>query len=116
MGRKFGSLLRERRKQVNKTMGDLAEFLRVSVPYISDVERGNRKPFSDQRIRDVARFLGTDAEDLIIASAEDDGGFRLEVLDQHPKSLEVGAALMRGWPELSDVQLEEIQQILRRMR
>lgn len=114
METKFGRLLRRKRQEAGKTMGDLAKFLDVSVPYISDVERGNRKAFPEDRIMAIAGFLSTAPYDLIVAAAEDGGEYRLQFFQNHPKRAQVGAALMRRWTGLTDEQLIEIEKILGR--
>jgi transcriptional regulator with XRE-family HTH domain len=113
MGSAFGRLLREKRKIARRSMGELAKSLDVSIPYISDVERGSRNPFSKEKIYRIAEYLNIDPKPLLVAAAEDVGGFRLDVLKNNPQSVEVGAALMRGWPELSEEQLEKIREILK---
>ena len=65
MPERFGDLLRKLRRKADKTLGDVARLLGVSVVYVSDVERGNRKPFSNERIVLIARFLG-ESPDLLI--------------------------------------------------
>jgi len=54
----FGVVLRQEREQADKTMGDLARFLGVSVAYISDVERSKQSPFSPDTCKKVEEFLG----------------------------------------------------------
>jgi len=41
---KFGALIRERRRAMNKTQEDAAAFCNVSTPYIGLVEAGKRRP------------------------------------------------------------------------
>ena len=107
----FGPRLREARRSAGKTLEDVASHLGVSIPYVSDIERGNRAPLSNAKISVVAAFLGTDAEDLICAAAESRGSFDLDPL-QSPMHRETGAVLMRGWSELSGEDLENIRAIV----
>ena len=107
----FGQLLRQLRSAAGVTMGQLARHLGVSVPYVSDVERGHRPPFMNEKILKVAELLGTDANQLLRIAAESRGAFVLDAKAVSPRAREVGAALMRGWP-LSEEELEEIQHIL----
>ena len=46
MPERFGDLLRKLRRKANRTLGDVARVLGFSVVYMSDVERGNRKPLN----------------------------------------------------------------------
>ncbi|MCW5888939.1 MAG: helix-turn-helix transcriptional regulator [bacterium] len=113
MAEKFGELLRRWRTKADRTMGDLAEHLGVSVAYISDVERGNRAPLTADRLARAVAFLNiADPNPLYMAAADSKGAFELDVADVSPTAREVGAALMRGWPDLSDDDLELIRNVL----
>lgn len=113
MRRRFGKLLRGERERSGKTMGDLARFLGVSVPYISDVEHGNRSPLTNERILRAAEFLGIDdPRPLLLAAGQDRGSFDLDAATVSPKAREVGATLMRSWSDLSEEQLDEIARVL----
>lgn len=110
----FGDLLRKTRKASHKTLGNLADFLKVSVAYLSDVELGNRAPLAAEKIREVAQFLQVPSEPLLIAAAEKRGRFELDARGATPRALEVGAALMRGWPTLGAEELEKIADVIER--
>lgn len=110
----FGDLLRKVRRNADKTMLDLAEELGVSVVFVSDVERGNRAPFTSSRIIGAARFLSCDPEPLLMAAAKSRGSFELDATGVSSKAREVGAALMRGWAKLDEEDLEKIAKIVRR--
>lgn len=113
MASKFGELLRRLRKGKAKSMGDVARHLGVSVPYISDVERGYRPPLTEERIRDVARFLSTNPKPLLEAAAESRSQFRLDATTVSSTARQVGAALERRWSDLSDDDLRTIGMILK---
>src|SRR5690606_37068162 len=104
----FGDLLRAERKRAGRTIGELARQLEVSLPYLSDVELNRRPPMKPDRIRKAAQFLGIAAEPLLKAAAQRVGHFKLTT-DVGPKGREVGAALMRGWPQLSEQDFEDLQ-------
>jgi transcriptional regulator with XRE-family HTH domain len=95
-------------------MGDLARVLQVSVPYISDVERGRRCPLGPDKITKIAEAFGISADRLHAAAAVSRGAFELDAASVTPKGREVGAALMRGWSHLTDEQLDEIARVLDR--
>lgn len=113
MASKFGELLRRLRKEKGKSMGDLARHLVVSVPYISDVERGYRPPLTEDRIRDVAHFLVVNPRPLLEAAAESRSQFRLDATAVSSMARQVGAALERRWSDLSEEELRNIESILR---
>lgn len=54
----FGESLRTARIAAGLGLLGLAERLGVSVPYLSDVERGNRAPLTAERVRQAAEILG----------------------------------------------------------
>jgi transcriptional regulator with XRE-family HTH domain len=108
---KFGRLLRELRTKAGKTMGDLARLLKVSVSYVSDVERGARAPLVRDKIISVAAFLQADANPLLIAAAQSRGAFELDA-NVNSRARELGAALTRTWSDLSDEQLDKISRVV----
>lgn len=67
----FGPLLRGLRSRAGLTLRDLATFLGVSVPYLSDVERGARGPLRPETIAQAARRLGGFQRDLQRAAERD---------------------------------------------
>ena len=99
--RPFGERLRALRKKADKTLGDLAEVLEVSVVYVSDVERGNRPPFRPDLIDKAAGFLAADAADLHKLAAEVRGAFELRTDRMPERAREFVAGLARGdqYPE-----------------
>lgn len=62
----FGDRLRALRHTADKTMGEVARALEVSVVYYSDVENGRRQPFprESSRYEKLAQVLGGDAHEL----------------------------------------------------
>ncbi len=112
MASKFGELLRRIRKNKGKSMGDVARHLVVSVPYISDVERGYRPPLTEDRIQTVAKFFSTDPKPLLEAAAQSRSQFRLDATAVSSKARQVGAALERRWSDLSEDELRRIERIV----
>jgi transcriptional regulator with XRE-family HTH domain len=95
-------------------MHQLADHLGVSIVFISDVERGNRHPFTPDRIIKTAAFLKIKPEPLLLAAAKVRGAFELDATGVSGKARQVGAALMRGWADLDEDDLDKIAQIMRR--
>lgn len=112
MNEEFGRILRHHREKAEKSMGELARHLGVSVPYLSDVERGNRLPLTKERIYKTAELLDLNPEILLTVAAQSRGAFELDATEVSQKAREVGAALMRGWSDLSEEDLEKIHQIV----
>lgn len=59
-----GAILRRHRAHQGRTLRDVAEAARVSVPYLSEVERG-RKEASSEVLAAVCRALGLGLVDLV---------------------------------------------------
>jgi transcriptional regulator with XRE-family HTH domain len=59
----LGELIRELREKHDWSVRELAKKLKVSAPFLSDVELGRRHP-SDDVLERLASFLGTTAENL----------------------------------------------------
>lgn len=108
----FGTLLRHARERAGKSQTDVARFLRCSGPFISDVERGNRAPLVRSKIHEVARFLDTKPDGLIVAAAQWHGVYELP-MDLDRLRDDVAAALSARWERLSEEQLCAILEALR---
>jgi transcriptional regulator with XRE-family HTH domain len=65
--RLVGAVLRERREAQGRTLRDVADAARVSVAYLSEVERG-RKEASSEVLGAVCRALGMRLVDLVGAT------------------------------------------------
>ena len=62
-----GAILRSRREDQGRTLRDVAESARVSVAYLSEVERGRKEPSSEVLVA-VCRALGLRLVDLVGAA------------------------------------------------
>lgn len=71
---RLGSFIRDRRNQARLSLRKLSEQAGISNPYLSQIERGLRKP-SAEILQSIARALRISAETLYIqAGILDDGG------------------------------------------
>lgn len=118
MADRFGDLLRMLRREAGKTLGDVARELGVSIVYLSDVERGNRKPFNTERLVKTARFLKTDPKKLIEAADREKGFIEYDIRKARPLEADVVSGLVAGLARggVSDDQLEDIRKILNETR
>ena len=116
MPERFGEILREQRRQAGRTLGDLSKLLGISVVYLSDVERGNRKPLNNERILKVAEFLATDAAVLIEAADLGRGFIEYDIKKARPLEAHVVGGLVSGLARggITDKQLVDIQKILQK--
>ena len=115
MPERFGDALRRTRQNAGKTLGDVATLLDVSVVYVSDVERGNRRPFSNERILKVARLLKTDPAPLIAAADIEKGVIEYDISKARPLEARVVGDLVSGLARggVTEEQLKRIRNILK---
>ncbi len=113
----FGAKLREFRTRANLSQGGLAKELGVTVAYVSDVERGARKPFIPAKVHQVAKLLKlspAEHEDLLLHRALAHGSFEIPYLDSSStRHNAVAAMLQRTWDTLTSQELEAIFSIAR---
>lgn len=102
----IGDFIREQRTQAQVSLRQLSKLAGVSNPYLSQVERGLRKPSADI-LQQIAKGLRISAEQLYI---------RAGILEDRPASTELIAAIFAD-PQLSERQknvLVEIYESFRR--
>lgn len=112
---RFGEVLRQFRRDAEKTLGDVARLLDVSPVYVSDVERGNRKPFARERILKIARFLDKDPSPLLEAAVRERGVIEYDITNANPLATKVVGGLVTGLARggITKEQLNQIQDILK---
>ena len=112
---RFGEMLRDARRKADKTLGQVARVLGVSVVYLSDVERGNRKPMTEDRIIKTAEFLEiADASELLKAAIRERGFIEYDLKQASPLEAHVVGDLVTGLARggISEEKLLSIQKIL----
>jgi transcriptional regulator with XRE-family HTH domain len=60
----IGSVFRRLRRERGITLRELAELAQVSVPYLSEIERGRKEP-SSEILAAICRALGLELSDLL---------------------------------------------------
>ena len=115
MPERFGDALRKARRNAGNTLGDVARLLEVSVVYVSDVERGNRRPFNNERLLKIARFVKTDPAPLIAAADIERGVIEYDIAKAKPLEAAVVGDLVSGLARggVTNDQLQKIQEILK---
>ena len=115
MPERFGNALRRQRRDAEKTLGDVARLLGLSVVYVSDVERSNRRPFSNERILRIAEFIEADPAPLIAAADADRGVIEYDITKAKPLEASVVGDLVSGLARggVTDDQLQKIKKILK---
>jgi transcriptional regulator with XRE-family HTH domain len=100
--RDLGSFIRDRRRDARLSLRKMSELAGISNPYLSQIERGLRKP-SAQILQQIANALRISAESLYVRA-----GF-LEQRDDVPN---LEAEIQRD-PTLSDRQKEALTEVYR---
>jgi transcriptional regulator with XRE-family HTH domain len=108
----FGELIRTSRRRLNKSLQDVADALGVTVVYVSEVERGKRPPFTNERLPALAKILELDLDEVRAAAWAQKRMIEWDPATTSDKQIEALMALARGG--LSDNQLEDILKIARK--
>ncbi len=105
MRNSIGEYIREQREQAGKSMRQLAQAAGVSNPYLSQIERGLRKPSADI-LQQIAKGLRISAEALYVQAG---------ILEDRPADSGVRSALLAD-PELSERQKQVLIEIYESFR
>ena len=101
----IGEYIREQREQAKISMRQLAQNAGVSNPYLSQIERGLRKPSADI-LQQIAKGLRISAEALYVQAG---------ILEDRPADSGVRSALLAD-PELSERQKQVLVEIYESFR
>ena len=105
----FGEAARQARVKQRITQRQVAEKLGVSIVYVSDMERGAKRPPALEKVREWATVIGADRDELL-ALAE----AARERVDVPRSEVSLELARMRGVPTQQQQQM--IIDILRNQR
>ena len=98
--RDLGGFIREQRRMAEMSLRRLSEVAGISNPYLSQIERGLRKP-SAEILQQIARGLSISAETLYVqAGILDEGSDRSDLV-----------AAIRSAPELNDLQKRALLEV-----
>ena len=101
----IGDYIRQQREQAGKSVRQLAEAAGISNPYLSQVERGLRKP-SAEILQQVAKGLRISAEALYVQAG---------ILEDRPGDSGVRSALLTD-PQLTERQKQVLVEIYESFR
>jgi transcriptional regulator with XRE-family HTH domain len=100
--RELGTFIRDRRRDARLSLRRLSELAGVSNPYLSQIERGLRKPSADV-LQQVARALQVSAETLYV---------RAGILDPRDGEPNLEREILRD-PALTDRQKQALLEVYR---
>src|ERR1700722_13196739 len=101
----IGEYIKEQREQAKISLRQLSAAAGVSNPYLSQIERGLRRP-SAEILQQIARGLRISAETLYVQAG---------ILDQRAKTADLAEAILAD-PHLGDEQKQTLLHIYRRRR
>src|ERR1700723_4405621 len=101
----IGSYIREQREQARISLRQLAQNAGISNPYLSQIERGLRRPSADI-LQQIAKGLRISAEALYVQAG---------ILEDRPADSGVRSALLTD-PELSERQKQVLIEIYESFR
>ena len=110
----FGQLLKKARLQQSWGQDELANKLGVSKTYLSDIERGQRPPLNQGRIRVAAQLLGADERELLEAASINRGQAILRVVKAGAKA-ELAAYLVWLWSHIDDEVADKLHTAIKQL-
>ena len=100
--RSLGEFIREQRRVARLSLRKLSDMAEISNPYLSQIERGLRKP-SAEILQQLARALRISAESLYVQAG---------ILDERPDSQDLAGAIWDE-PTITEAQKRALVQVLR---
>ena len=104
-------MLSKERTSRKISLRDLGKAVDLSAIYLSDIERGSRKPPALQVVRRIAEALGMDPAPFLREALKERLSLDLSVRDA--KRQEAAVALARAWDQMGDDDFEDLIQLLR---
>lgn len=98
----LGEFIRDQRRLARLSLRKLSDMAQISNPYLSQIERGLRKP-SAEILQQLARALRISAETLYVQAG---------ILDERPEVADVEQAIQRD-AGLSETQQQALLQVYR---
>ncbi len=108
---RFGDHVRKVRVNRHIRLAEIADALGFTAVHVSDIERGHRNPPSAHKVRDWARFLELDEDQLVSEAEVDVDTVKLSV-NHDPKKAEVALAFARQLDGMSESRRTELLDFL----
>jgi transcriptional regulator with XRE-family HTH domain len=106
----FGELIRSRRREMRKTLQEVADRLGVPVAYVSEVELGKRPPFREDKLGKLAEFLELDARKLLLSAWKNKKMISFDTGELSEAEKNILTSFARGG--ISPERIERIQKVL----
>jgi transcriptional regulator with XRE-family HTH domain len=112
-GMTYGQLFRQTREATGRSQRDLAAETGINRVYISDVERGKRRPFLVSTTREIADTMGVNPMPLMVLATIDRGLDPGMLLGAKPESVDLLLRLTDLLPALSPANVADLKATLR---
>jgi len=89
--KQFGAFIRRKREEKDLGLREMAKKIGISPTYLSKCERDEFPPPSEDRVREIAKILGCDVDDLLARAGRVSSDIS-DIIKRHPVQL---AALLR---------------------
>lgn len=109
----FGKKIEFLRKQNNATIKTVADILKISSSYYRDIEKGNRNPLKEDKIKILSEFYQYDFEELYQLSIKYNKKIIFKLEGKSKKHKQFIIKFIRKIKYLDDQQIEEIAKILK---
>jgi len=107
----FGQLLKDARKQSEKTLKEVSQVAGVSLSYVSDIEQGRRKAPSVEIVRRIETFLGI-TDNTLVRAAQSEMDLSTEARNIFRRRPELNMQLLRASDYFSE---EELTKMINKM-
>ena len=103
-GQGFGATIRELREERRIGLRQFARMVGVSATYVSKIERGEMPPPAEDRVKEIARLLDQDPDELLALAGKVASDLN-EIIRNRPRET---ASFLRSTSGLSGRELEQL--------
>ncbi len=103
----FGNALKEERIKARKKLRETAEYIDLSIGYLSDIEQGRKSPPDLETVRKLQDFLRVEGDKLVTLASEARTKRPTEIAQHIQKRPRLTALFMRA-KNMSDEELEKL--------
>ena len=105
-------LRRRRVDDLELTLKEIAERMEVTAVYVSDIERGNRRPIKEGVLKSIADAYEMDWDRVVRLALASRDSVQLDTRDASDVKRDVAVTLARSWDDLTEKDLTEIAKVL----
>jgi transcriptional regulator with XRE-family HTH domain len=103
----FGDALKKARLEARKKLRETADYVNLSIGYLSDIEQGRKSPPDLEIVRKLQDFLRVESDELVLLASEARTKRPTEVVQHIQKRPRLSELFLRA-KNLSDEELEEL--------